>query len=746
MRNSPSVRRRHLATAVTAVLAITVGTLAATPALAAAETATPSASGTTEQEGAAALLPDSTVLGNGPTGFLTRHRDSYDIGDVYRWTRYKDGVTTVLPQGTYTGGVRSDVVVKVEGTTYKLYDMATGAAPVVIDAGSLGTSAKLVRVVGATLVLEVPRAGGGVDVHLLGKPGGTLVDNTVSGLPATAAVRWYDASSPDTLVIRHGASWTSTLSAALVDVATATVVENRVLTAANYDTTVRASATHLAWAEHSATEAAVLRLAKRGEAAETRLPLGTGGLAVGFLGADWVAYAATGGTRAPAPNPLHSLTARSLTGDRTVKLLDTVTDIRGDAEGGLLVQGGTIEHGEGLYRITPGQDGADPTATLVASTGRPIVLELASHTVPATVDFTTVTTGTKLDFQFAGPAAATVRVQLTHTASGKHRTLTTTVDKAGRATLWWTGTFDDSTAASNGDYTWRMTAQPTNGIGSPVERAGALKVASKPAPHDFSDSGSPDLAYWTGGHVEFRDARQTIALGGDAALEQTYIGGGWTAYDQVVTPGNVGGSAHSDLLARDKTGVLWFYAGNGKSGLGAQPFATRTRIGGGWGAYNKITAGSDLTGDGRPDLVATDTSGALWLYKGTGNATTPFATRTKIGGGWGVYNSLTATGNIAGAAAGDLVARDRDGVLWLYLGKGDGTFAARTRIGGGWNVYEDIVAIGDVNRDGRNDLLTHDSASGRDLVFQLGTGDWRAPFRGQVTTTMPTNLGPVKLL
>ncbi|MFF0463851.1 TolB family protein [Streptomyces mexicanus] len=39
--------------------------------------------------------------------------------------------------------------------------------------------------------------------------------------------------------------------------------------------------------------------------------------------------------------------------------------------------------------------------------------------------------------------------------------------------------------------------------------------------------------------------------------------------------------------------------------------------------------GPELTSDGKPDLIARDTSGALWLYKGTGNTTTLYATRTK---------------------------------------------------------------------------------------------------------------------
>ncbi|MGW1881299.1 FG-GAP-like repeat-containing protein, partial [Streptomyces sp. NPDC001970] len=57
--------------------------------------------------------------------------------------------------------------------------------------------------------------------------------------------------------------------------------------------------------------------------------------------------------------------------------------------------------------------------------------------------------------------------------------------------------------------------------------------------------------------------------------------------------------------------------------------------------YNQLSATGDLTADGKSDLVARDTTGTLWLYRGTGNAAAPFATRTKIGGGWNIYNNIT---------------------------------------------------------------------------------------------------------
>ncbi|MFI6420089.1 FG-GAP repeat domain-containing protein [Streptomyces sp. NPDC050842] len=730
--------RRRPAAAIAVALAATVGTLAASPAPAAAEAVTSAAAGTTAQEDAAALLPDSTVIGNGVSGFLTRHRDSDDIGDVYRWTRYEDGVTTILPKGRYVGSVRSDVVVKVEGTTYKLYDMATGADPVVIDAGYLGAGAAFVRLVGSNLVMEVPRAGGGSDVHLVGKPAGTLVDRKVTGVPATSVNRSYDLSSPDTLVVRYRAAGTWTRRVALVDVATATTVEDRPFSADTITSRVSTSATHLAWAESlGSSSPATLQVARRGQDGTTRVPIGSGApLAVGLLGDDWVTYTVTEGTRAIRPNPLHALTARSLTDGRTTTLLDTVTDIRGDTDGGLLVQGATIEQGEGLYRIAVGPDGT-PAATLVASTGRSLLLALADQSVPERIDFSMASSDPRLMWQFTG-SNAIVSIELEHTASGKRKNLWATLDQAGRAVMRWTGVFDDHSAAYNGDYTWRMKAESGNGLSPSIEKTGTLKVVGKQAPHAFSDSSSPDLIFRQGGRLFLYDARQTFEVGNNGPLEKVNVGAGWDTYDRIVTPGDLGGAQHSDLIGRDRTGVLWFYAGTGKTTV---PFATRTRIGGGWGGYDQLTAGSDLTGDSRSDLLATDKAGALWLYKGTGSATAPFAARTKVGGGWGVYNKIVATGNIGGGPAGDLVARDTAGVLWLYLGKGDGSFAARTRIGGGWGVYDDIVALGDTDRDGRPDLVAGGSRTGTDeLVVHYGTGDWRKPFSGQSPNPIPAEV------
>lgn len=161
------------------------------------------------------------------------------------------------------------------------------------------------------------------------------------------------------------------------------------------------------------------------------------------------------------------------------------------------------------------------------------------------------------------------------------------------------------------------------------------------------------------------------------------IGTGWSIYNTFVTPGNLGGAAYPDLLARDSAGVLWEYLSY-KDGT----FTGRRKVGGGWNAFTQITGRGDLNGDGKPDIVARDKSGVLWLYKGTGLADAPLSgNRVRIGGGWNTYNKILGLGDSNGDAVNDLIARDSAGVLYVYPGTGNGGFRSRVKIGTGWNAF-----------------------------------------------------------
>ncbi|SEC76454.1 VCBS repeat-containing protein [Streptomyces sp. TLI_105] len=705
-------RRHRLATAVAVALAVTAGPLAAVPAVATTSAVTAEQAA---QEEVLPFLNDSSIVGTGPTGFLTRHTDS-----TYRWTRYADGVTTTLPTGSYRSSRQTDIVTKVDGTVYTMYDMATGAEPVVIDL-SPGEGYGAAQPVGSVLLTTKADETGHRGLHLVRKTQGTVVDDKVTGFPADVVFTHIDLDSPDTAVALYTTTvdGTSRNRVAVVDLATHTVVEEHDTERVTRNSDTALSATHLAWVEKPTEATSTLVTVRRDTGETRRIPLGNTGFVTVDLVGDWLTYGQPGGTTATLPSPLWALTARSLTTGATLPLMDAFTNSTTGPDGTQLVRGGTLAQGEGLYRISAGADGA-PVVTRVANAGTPTALEVGPDSVPGTIDLDR----TPVPVPFTWTVSLTrvrARLELVHTATGKKSTTTSFQFSDGSMRAQWNGAFTDGTPVSNGAYTWRLTVTPYNGVGPAVERSGTLTVVRKPHPHDFTDNGAPDLLVRTSdGRLTLFEERLDLSSPTWATPPTAAPTPGWNIYDRLLAPGNFGGSPHADIFARDKSGVLWLHQGTGKG------LAPRVKVSAGWQIYDKLTGGSDVTGDGRPDLLATDKAGVLWLHPGTGSAAAPFAPRKKISGGWGIYNSLAATGNIGGGPAGDFVARDKYGVLWLFLGKGDGTFAPRTRVGNAWGWPSDLFGIGDTDHDGRDDLIAYHAGGFADLF--KGTGDWRAPF------------------
>ncbi|MCB5165149.1 trypsin-like serine protease [Streptomyces bambusae] len=159
----------------------------------------------------------------------------------------------------------------------------------------------------------------------------------------------------------------------------------------------------------------------------------------------------------------------------------------------------------------------------------------------------------------------------------------------------------------------------------------------------------------------------------------------WSTRKQIVAPGDVTGDDLPDLVQVTSTGDLYLNPGNG-----AGAFNAPVKAGFGWNVYSMVRGAGDLTGDGKTDLIARDSAGALYLYPGTGTAGTgAFGSRVRIGTGWNIYNQITMTGDVNNDGKADLLARDSAGTMWLYkgTGKSGATFATRAGFGGGWNAY-----------------------------------------------------------
>ncbi|MFF3893514.1 trypsin-like serine protease [Streptomyces sp. NPDC001812] len=162
----------------------------------------------------------------------------------------------------------------------------------------------------------------------------------------------------------------------------------------------------------------------------------------------------------------------------------------------------------------------------------------------------------------------------------------------------------------------------------------------------------------------------------------------WKTRTRIVAPGDVTGDYLPDLLSVDSAGVLWIYPGKGNG-----TFSARVKAGSGWNQYNSVRGHGDFNGDGKTDLIARHKStGAVYLYKGTGKAGTgAFSGRVKVRT-WSnkTYNAFAAVGDVSGDGKADFLARTPGGTLYLYKGTGKATskiFATRISVGTGFQQY-----------------------------------------------------------
>ncbi|WP_309076179.1 GH25 family lysozyme [Paenarthrobacter sp.] len=221
---------------------------------------------------------------------------------------------------------------------------------------------------------------------------------------------------------------------------------------------------------------------------------------------------------------------------------------------------------------------------------------------------------------------------------------------------------------------------------------------------DFDGDGTNDLAgrkpdgtlwlYSNSGSAVLKNGRQ--------------IGTGWDIYDSIIGTGDANGDGMADFVANDPAGAVYFYAGTAMKDLG---YEAPRKIGNfGWEAFDALVGTQDFNGDGVADLLARKPDGTLWFYPGTGTGT--YGASRRVGDfGWETFNALIGVGDFSGDGKPDLMARGKDGTLWLYPGTGtvnstSNGYSAPIRIGDfGWNVFTALTGVGDYNGDGRNDVL-----------------------------------------
>ncbi|MFE5791917.1 hypothetical protein ACFQ8C_04980, partial [Streptomyces sp. NPDC056503] len=594
------VTRRRTAAAVATVLAVTLGAGALTVPAAVAAPGPVTAAAETEAQEAVAQMPLHTIVDapGGSAGFFV---DNWFRGDSVAWTSYKEGKTVSL--GAYTEVYGGDLYVDYDGD---VVDMATGARYKLPaeNANAVGVAGPYVF---TALTLDNTSGTGTTTLWAHTAEG----KRQITGLPAGAQDFFVRGETGKLGLVRFKDA-DGARNEGLVDLATGAVTEvykvpgNGVFTASD---------TRVAWVESDADGTRRAVVTTRGTDERKTVDLGPVNASprIALLG-DWLLAGAFPGTYGTDPALDYRLRAWNLadTTAAPVKLLDRVQSIQPDAGNGLLVSGGLVGTGDGAYRVGLDADGK-PVTTFVAANGSPTeTAEMKPATVPTgTVD---LNKSDDLDFQWhLNHSDTRVTVELKHVRTGTtYRSVQDGYDEAGgwdsnydtgfpMGPVWW-GQFENTDGTTgprspyNGDYTWEMTAESLVGAGPALKKSGSFTVTRTPRPHDFDDNGSVDLLARDASGVLRSDSSLRRGRYGEIDSPETRIGGGWQIYDRIETVGDIAGSAHADLIARDQAGALWLYQGNGNGG-----FAGRVAIGGGWQTYDQISGGSDYTGDGRPD-------------------------------------------------------------------------------------------------------------------------------------------------
>jgi hypothetical protein len=158
----------------------------------------------------------------------------------------------------------------------------------------------------------------------------------------------------------------------------------------------------------------------------------------------------------------------------------------------------------------------------------------------------------------------------------------------------------------------------------------------------------------------------------------------WGGYKSYAIPGDMTGDARPDLVAVDADGSVYLYPGKGNG-----EFYGRVKVVDKAWKNVKIFGHGDLSGDGRADLLVRNSSGVLYLYRGTQVEHTPWSARIQARTGWN-FTSYVSNGDVTGDGIADVITRDSGGTLWLYPGTNKASsdlFGSRKSLGTGFNQY-----------------------------------------------------------
>lgn len=209
-------------------------------------------------------------------------------------------------------------------------------------------------------------------------------------------------------------------------------------------------------------------------------------------------------------------------------------------------------------------------------------------------------------------------------------------------------------------------------------------------------------------------------------LQRRTAARGWQGMDLITPVGDVTGDGKADMVARVRaTGVTAVYPGNGSGQFGAAVRPNSTRF----ASVDQLFGATDVTGDGRNDLVARDaTTKRLYYYRGTNRGW--FRARRLMSRDWSHSTMSIGTGDMTGDGNADVVVRERTGRLVLWHGNGRGGLSRRTTLSSAnWNAFDLVGGFGDLTGDGKADLVARRAKDKLVYVYPgTGTGSLTQPY------------------
>ncbi|MEV7607409.1 FG-GAP-like repeat-containing protein [Paenarthrobacter sp. NPDC089322] len=201
--------------------------------------------------------------------------------------------------------------------------------------------------------------------------------------------------------------------------------------------------------------------------------------------------------------------------------------------------------------------------------------------------------------------------------------------------------------------------------------------------------------------------------------ETRQVGPGWEVFTRIIAAGDFTTDGITDLMATDDSGTLYRFQGTGDGGF----YTFRHAVGWGWSGIDKVAGPGDFDGDGLNDLLGSTAGGDLYLFPS--HPWGGWRPSVKIGQGWDVMDLLIGPGDWDGDGNVDVLAKDKAGRLYLYGGNGHGGWATSRQIGQGWNALTMVGIAGDFNRDGFNDVHGVNAAGDLLMYYGDGHGGWK---------------------